>query len=188
MGIHTAVVAAEVRNLAQRSAAAAKEIKILIDDSVSKVQSGTFLVSRAGTTIDEVVNSVRQVADVVNEITAASQEQTLGIDQINIAIGQMDETTQQNAALVEQAAAAAASLNEQASHLKEIVDVFKTNRNTSTIVSKTLPAPKNNTKVPPFNKESDSPMLIPRQSPARAVPLSADSAQKLEPVDAWDDC
>ncbi|MBR7780288.1 methyl-accepting chemotaxis protein [Undibacterium rugosum] len=120
-----AVVAAEVRTLAHRSAAAAKEIKVLIDDSVSKVQSGTLLVSQAGTTIEEVVTSVRQVADVVSEITAASQEQTHGIDQINVAVSQMDETTQQNAALVEQAAAAAASLQEQAEQLAEAVKVFK---------------------------------------------------------------
>jgi len=120
-----AVVASEVRSLAQRSAAAAKEIKILIDDSVSKVDVGSKLVEQAGTTMEEVVNSVRRVTDIVGEITAASHEQSQGIEQINLAITQMDEATQQNAALVEQAAAAAQSMQEQAGRLSEVVSVFK---------------------------------------------------------------
>jgi len=120
-----AVVASEVRSLAQRSAAAAKEIKILIDDSVSKVDVGSKLVEQAGTTMEEVVNSVRRVTDIVSEITAASHEQSQGIEQINLAITQMDEVTQQNAALVEQAAAAAQSMQEQAGRLSEVVSVFK---------------------------------------------------------------
>ncbi|RFB69639.1 MULTISPECIES: methyl-accepting chemotaxis protein [unclassified Herbaspirillum] len=120
-----AVVASEVRSLAQRSAAAAKEIKILIDDSVSKVDIGSKLVEQAGSTMEEVVNSVRRVTDIVSEITAASHEQSQGIEQINLAITQMDEVTQQNAALVEQAAAAAQSMQEQAGRLSEVVSVFK---------------------------------------------------------------
>jgi len=120
-----AVVASEVRSLAQRSAAAAKEIKILIDDSVAKVDVGSKLVEQAGATMDEVVNSVRRVTDIVSEITAASNEQSQGIGQINLAITQMDEATQQNAALVEQAAAAAQSMQEQAGRLSEMVGVFK---------------------------------------------------------------
>ncbi len=123
-----AVVAAEVRSLAQRSATAAKEIKVLIDDSVGKVQRGTELVGQAGSTIQEVVQSVQHVSDVVSEISAASQEQTAGIDQINVAVTQMDETTQQNAALVEQAAAAASALQDQAHALSVIVDGFKVNQ------------------------------------------------------------
>jgi len=123
-----AVVAAEVRSLAQRSATAAKEIKVLIDDSVGKVQRGTELVGQAGSTIQEVVQSVQHVSDVVSEISAASQEQTAGIDQINLAVTQMDETTQQNAALVEQAAAAASALQDQAHALSVIVDGFKVNQ------------------------------------------------------------
>jgi methyl-accepting chemotaxis protein-1 (serine sensor receptor) len=120
-----AVVASEVRNLAQRSAAAAKEIKTLIDDSVSKVDAGSKLVAQAGTTMTEVVDSVKHVTDIMGEILAASQEQSAGIEQVNTAIVQMDEVTQQNAALVEEAAAAAASLNDQASNLSAVVAVFK---------------------------------------------------------------
>ncbi|MFZ6771088.1 methyl-accepting chemotaxis protein [Undibacterium sp. SXout7W] len=123
-----AVVASEVRNLAQRSASAAKEIKTLIDDSVSKVEQGSKLVDDAGKTMDDIVNSVRHVADIMSEITAASQEQSSGIEQVNLAITQMDEMTQQNAALVEQAAAAAESMEEQALTLAQAVSVFKTSR------------------------------------------------------------
>lgn len=121
-----AVVATEVRNLAQRSAAAAKEIKTLIGDSVNKVSVGNKLVEQAGTTMQEIVDSIQRVTDVMAEISAASHEQTGGIEQINQAIMQMDDVTQQNAALVEQAAAAAASLQNQAGHLEQVVSVFKT--------------------------------------------------------------
>ena len=120
-----AVVAAEVRNLAQRSATAAKEIKALIDDSVEKVESGSKLVNQAGATMYEIVESVRRVTDVIGEITAASAEQTSGIEQINTAITQMDETTQQNASLVEEAAAAAQAMQDQAGNLTRLVSVFK---------------------------------------------------------------
>jgi methyl-accepting chemotaxis protein len=122
-----AVVASEVRSLAQRSASAAKEIKVLIDDSVSKVGAGTTLVESAGETMTEVVSSVRRVTDIVAEISAASQEQSVGIDEINRAVTQMDEVTQQNAALVEEAAAAAQSLQDQARNLSQVVSVFKLN-------------------------------------------------------------
>ena len=120
-----AVVAAEVRSLAQRSAAAAKEIKALIGDSVDKVEEGSKQVAEAGRTMDEIVGSVKRVTDIMGEIEAASREQTQGIEQINQAITQMDQVTQQNAALVEEAAAAAASLQEQASGLSQVVSVFK---------------------------------------------------------------
>jgi len=120
-----AVVASEVRSLAQRSAAAAKEIKGLIDDSVAKVGVGSRLVHEAGVTMNDVVESVKRVTDIVGEISSASQEQSSGIEQINQAITQMDEVTQQNAALVEQAAAAAQSLQDQAGKLSEVVGIFK---------------------------------------------------------------
>jgi methyl-accepting chemotaxis protein len=120
-----AVVASEVRNLAQRSAAAAKEIKGLIDDSVSKVNMGADLVDKAGLTMEEVVNSVKRVTDIMGEITAASVEQSQGIEQVNTAITQMDDVTQQNAALVEEAAAAAESMEEQAKELLQLISSFR---------------------------------------------------------------
>jgi methyl-accepting chemotaxis protein len=120
-----AVVAAEVRNLAQRSAGAAKEIKALIDDSVEKVDAGSKLVDQAGSTMSGLVTSVKQVAEIMNEITAASDEQSSGIRNVGQAITQMDEMTQQNAGLVEEAAAAAESMREQANALAQAVAVFK---------------------------------------------------------------
>ncbi len=120
-----AVVAAEVRTLAQRSAAAAKEIKTLIGDSVDKVNQGSRLVDQAGSTMGEIVDSVRRVTDIISEISAASSEQTGGIDQINLAITEMDQVTQQNAALVEEAAAAAEAMQEQAARLAQLVSVFR---------------------------------------------------------------
>jgi len=120
-----AVVAGEVRSLAQRSAAAAKEIKLLIDDSVDKVHHGAALVDQAGATMNEIVQSVGRVTDIMAEITAASQEQTAGIEQVNAAIAQMDQATQQNAALVEEASAAAQSLQQEASTLARTVGAFR---------------------------------------------------------------
>lgn len=140
-----AVVATEVRNLAQRSAAAAKEIKQLIGDSVDKVDTGSRLVEQAGATMQEVVDSVKRVTDIMGEITVASQEQHAGIEQVNQAIGEMDQVTQQNAALVEEAAAAAASLQDQAGNLAQVVSVFKLNgrqagTNLSAVTTATLVA------------------------------------------------
>ncbi|WP_157313978.1 methyl-accepting chemotaxis protein [Chitinibacter sp. GC72] len=120
-----AVVASEVRNLAQRSAGAAKEIKNLIGDSVVKVEAGSKLVDQAGHTMQDVVSAVRRVTDIMSEISAASNEQSAGIEQVNQAITHMDENTQQNAALVEQAAAAAESLEDQANNLTQTVGIFK---------------------------------------------------------------
>ena len=120
-----AVVASEVRTLAQRSAGAAKEIKGLIDESVTRVAEGSVLVGKAGQTMQEIVSSVQRVTDIMSEIAAASQEQYAGIEQVNQTINQMDETTQQNAALVEEASAAARSMEEQAGQLTETVALFK---------------------------------------------------------------
>ncbi|MFS2113548.1 methyl-accepting chemotaxis protein [Herbaspirillum frisingense] len=120
-----AVVASEVRSLAQRSASAAREIKTLIHDSVGKIENGSTLVQQAGSTMEDVVASVQRVNTIIAEISRASQEQSTGLEEINRAITQMDESTQQNAALVEQAAAAAQSMRDQAVQLQEVVGVFK---------------------------------------------------------------
>ena len=120
-----AVVASEVRNLAQRSASAAKEIKALINDSVDKVERGSHLVDQAGQTMGEVVSAVNRVTNIMTEISAASQEQSAGIQEVSSAITQMDQMTQQNSALVEEAAAAAESLKEQAENLARLLSVFK---------------------------------------------------------------
>ncbi|MDV2451776.1 methyl-accepting chemotaxis protein [Xanthomonas hortorum] len=133
-----AVVASEVRTLAQRSTAAAKEIKGLIDDSVQRVTEGSTLVHTAGNTMAELVASVQRVTDIMGEISAASQEQSVGIEQVNITVTQMDETTQQNAALVEEATAAARSMEEQAGQLTEAVAVFKIAQ-TSTHSARSVP-------------------------------------------------
>ncbi|MBP8184860.1 MAG: PAS domain-containing protein [Pseudomonas sp.] len=147
-----AVVAAEVRTLAQRSAAAAKEIKTLISDSVDKVDTGNALVAKAGVTMGEIVVAIKRVTDIMSEIAAASSEQSTGIEEVNGAVSQMDEMTQQNAALVEQAAAAAESMQEQASVLSQAVAVFK------------------------FDNAGALSAHVPRLSPARAAPSNSRAA------------
>jgi methyl-accepting chemotaxis protein len=114
-----------VRSLAHRSAAAAKEIKALIDESVQKVDTGSVLVAQAGSTMGEIVKSVKRVTDIMGEIMAANHEQSMGITQINGAVNEMDHVTQQNAALVEEAAAATEALKIEANHLSEAVSAFK---------------------------------------------------------------
>ncbi|MES2407324.1 MAG: methyl-accepting chemotaxis protein [Pseudomonadota bacterium] len=155
-----AVVASEVRNLAQRSASAAKEIKSLIEDSVDKVDVGTKLVDQAGATMTEILESVKRVTDIMGEITAASQEQTSGIEQINQAVSQMDEVTQQNAALVEEAAAASESLHDQAGNLAQVVSIFKLSGNGAAV----------------SNAQHDTPTRSQERSKLKAVP--AKLAQK----------
>ncbi|WP_394781076.1 methyl-accepting chemotaxis protein [Undibacterium sp.] len=176
-----AVVAAEVRNLAQRSASAAKEIKELIGDSVEKVDYGSKLVDQAGQTMDEIVTSVKHVADIMSEITAASQEQSSGIEQVNLAISQMDEMTQQNAALVEQAAAAAESMQEQAAALAQAVSVFRLNQSAAPsrpAASAASPAPKT---------EKAQPKLAPVKKLAAQKPASSGKPASTEAADGWEE-
>lgn len=154
-----AVVAAEVRTLAQRSAGAAKEIKALIGDSVEKVESGAKLVDDAGMTMGEIVISIKRVTDIMGAITSASHEQTAGIVQINQAITEMDAVTQQNAALVEEAAAAAESLRDQAAALAQVVAVFKTDA-TAEVFSKSASA------------AASVATTLPRRAPVRPAALS----------------
>lgn len=173
-----AVVATEVRSLAQRSAAAAKEIKTLIGDSVDKVESGSKLVGEAGSTMDDVVSSVRRVTDIMAEITAASHEQSTGIEQVNQAITQMDQVTQQNAALVEQAAAAADSLQEQAATLSEIVSVFRLSGLSAA-----------GTRAP-VKKPANRGVLPKVRTPAKAAPLALagkKSAAGSGAADEWEE-
>jgi methyl-accepting chemotaxis protein len=164
-----AVVATEVRNLAQRSAAAAHEIKALIGDSVEKVETGSKLVNQAGATMEEIVASIRRVTDIMGEITSASVEQEAGIGQINQAIAEMDSVTQQNAALVEEAAAAAGSLHDQAETLTHLVSVFKLDGGATA-------APRN-TQAPPRAK-SRAPGGKPRALLQNKTPSKATQAKK----------
>lgn len=160
-----AVVATEVRSLAQRSAAAAKEIKVLIDDSVEKIEIGNKQAGQAGTTMSEVVSSVQRVTDIMSEITAASHEQSIGIEEVNRAISQMDETTQQNAALVEEAAAAAKSMQDQAGHLEELVNKFQVDnaqRNNTRAKFKTLPV-QSTRSAPPAKRVAIKPAVAPNK-------------------------
>jgi methyl-accepting chemotaxis protein len=153
-----AVVASEVRNLAQRSAGAAKEIKELIGNSVEQVDIGAKLVQQAGSTMNDVVASVRRVTDIMGEITSASSEQSIGIDQVNTAITQMDEVTQQNAALVEQSAAAAASMQDQAARLAEVALSFKLGN--EGVHHAALAAPKPRAALPPARAAAAAPKRL----------------------------
>ncbi|MES2263692.1 MAG: methyl-accepting chemotaxis protein [Pseudomonadota bacterium] len=165
-----AVVASEVRNLAQRSAAAAKEIKALIVDSVKQVENGSQLVDRAGTTMDGVVSSIQRVSAIMGEITTASQEQSQDIGQVHEAISQMDRVTQQNAALVEEAASAATSLREQAGHLVALVSVFQLGARPALEVATTsvaqLPAPR------PFSSKGNMTRIVHDDAVARRKRLA----------------
>jgi len=189
-----AVVASEVRSLAQRSAAAAKEIKGLIDDSVEKVGNGSRLVEQAGITMTEVVDSVRRVTDVVAEISSASQEQSDGIEQVNHAVSQMDQATQQNAALVEQAAAAAQSLRDQANRLSAVVSVFKLDDHTAPVRPAATRAPaaaaaspaspaSRPIKAAPTPAVRAAPVVV---APSRALPPKPARAPKPANDDAGD--
>jgi len=179
-----AVVAAEVRTLAQRSAAAAKEIKVLIDNSVEKVELGSKLVDQAGSTMTNVVDSIRRVTDIMSEITAASQEQSQGIEQVNGAIMEMDDVTQQNAALVEEAAAAAGALQEQAANLNQVVSVFKLDEATrvATPVVATRPAMKLVRTAKPSNASADSDASARKSASVKTLPVNRRASQAAKPV------
>ncbi|HEX8477234.1 MAG TPA: methyl-accepting chemotaxis protein [Telluria sp.] len=172
-----AVVASEVRTLAQRSAAAAKEIKELIGASVEQVEAGTKLVDRAGATMDDVVTSIRRVTDIMGEITTASQEQSGGIEQVNQAIGQMDEVTQQNAALVEESAAAAASMQDQAAKLAQVVSIFKLDQSFAA-------APVTAVKAAPAISKPGKPLAKLVRPAARVEPVIAKPAAPARPARA----
>jgi methyl-accepting chemotaxis protein len=177
-----AVVASEVRSLAQRSASAAKEIKTLIDESVSTVGSGVHLVENAGETMAEVVASVSRVTDIVAEISAATHEQSVGIDEIHRAVSQMDEVTQQNAALVEQAAAAAQSLQDQAGTLSQVVSVFRLD-NTS---ARRSAAPAAIAKPGPARVASSKIVHQPRSKAIASAPKALAHAKVSKPDEEWD--
>ncbi|MDB5783851.1 methyl-accepting chemotaxis protein [Caballeronia mineralivorans] len=175
-----AVVAGEVRSLAQRSSAAAKEIKGLIDTSVERVQSGTSLVDEAGRTMNEIIGAVQRVTDIMGEIAAASEEQSSGIEQVARAVTQMDEVTQQNAALVEEAAAAAQSLEDQAAKLREAVAVFHLDDDSSVETSLSRPAArpgscapaKSRLAVPARTRRAEPAMASPKTPLAAARPVA----------------
>jgi methyl-accepting chemotaxis protein len=160
-----AVVAAEVRNLAQRSAGAAKEIKTLISDSVQKVDEGSRLVDESGSTLGEIVDSVQKVGDIIAEIAAASSEQSTGIDQINKAVAQMDEMTQQNASLVEEAAAASESMDEQAKGLTSLIGFFNTG-NASTGSNVAPNSERRSSNERPWTKESQPKPAVKKETKA----------------------
>ncbi|SDE55961.1 methyl-accepting chemotaxis protein [Massilia sp. PDC64] len=174
-----AVVAGEVRTLAQRSAAAAKEIKALIGDSVDKVEAGTRLVDQAGSTMHEVVDSIRRVTDIMAEISAASQEQTSGIEQINQAISQMDNVTQQNAGLVEEAAAASEALQSQAARLAALVSVFRIDERAPATAPAAPVAPVRAAK-PVSTLAAPKPATVVKPAPVRAPVKTAATADGWE--------
>ena len=172
-----AVVASEVRNLAQRSASAAKDIKSLIHDSVEKVSQGSDLVNKAGETMSEIVTSINRVTQIMTQISHASEEQSIGIAQVNDAITQMDQVTQQNAALVEQAAAAAESMQEQSAKLADVVSVFK-------LDGLQLPAPVAASSTRSAPRASTRPALPPRRAAPAAVAAVSAPARKTAPDSA----
>jgi len=180
-----AVVASEVRNLAQRSAAAAKDIKQLINDSVEKVETGSRLVNDAGATMQEVVSAISRVTDIMAEITSASVEQSAGIEQVNTAIVQMDQVTQQNAALVEEAAAAAESMQVQAAQLSEVVSVFKLLASQSAALTAAAPAARVAPSRPVAVAKAPPPAVAAR--PAPALKAVAKPAAKAPAAPAGDD-
>jgi methyl-accepting chemotaxis protein len=174
-----AVVATEVRNLSQRSASAAKEIKELINDSVDKVRAGTALVDESGNTLGDIMDAVKKVSDIVAQIAAASEEQATGIDQVNNAVAQMDTMTQQNAALVEQASAASKSLEQQGQGLVAQVGQFRTSESRAS-----------NSAAPLVHKAHNKPMAavrpIKKATPVGARTPAASAAAPMAKVSGGD--
>ncbi|QGZ55906.1 methyl-accepting chemotaxis protein [Paraburkholderia acidiphila] len=182
-----AVVAGEVRSLAQRSASAAKEIKELINDSAEKVQSGSQLVGRAGSTMEEILQAVRRVTDIMGEISAASEEQSGGIEQVNRAVTQMDTVTQQNAALVEQAAAAAASLEEQTRQLQNVLGTWTTGgaqaRSVATSPARVTPAASGAAKrTTPAATAVAKPAVAATPAPSASADTAKAAAKAVQPA------
>ena len=180
-----AVVATEVRNLAQRSAAAAKEIKGLIDDSVQKVDVGTDLVDKAGKTMEEIVQSIGFVTSIMSEISNASEEQSAGIEQVNQAISEMDQVTQQNAALVEEASAAAEAMQEQASELAQVVSVFRLDANAAATDRFSMKAAQRNAPAAPATSAAPARKASP---PALRLPVTRKSGKAAAPAEGeWEE-
>ena len=180
-----AVVATEVRNLAQRSAAAAKEIKGLIDDSVQKVDVGTDLVDKAGKTMEEIVQSIGFVTSIMSEISNASEEQSAGIEQVNQAISEMDQVTQQNAALVEEASAAAEAMQEQASELAQVVSVFRLDANAAATDRFSMKAAQRNAPAAPATPAAPARKTSP---PALRLPVTRKSGKAPAPAEGeWEE-
>jgi methyl-accepting chemotaxis protein len=173
-----AVVAGEVRSLAHRAGAAAKEIKVLIDDSVEKVGAGSTLVGQAGVTMDEIVGRVQSVTGIMTEISAASREQSGGIDQVNQAISQMDQVTQQNAALVEEASAASQAMQDQAGKLAELVGMFKLATGNAPVRAAQAPRPAVARSVSPHKRLAASTPAVGK--PQAAKPVSSEVAAEWE--------
>jgi methyl-accepting chemotaxis protein len=166
-----AVVASEVRNLAQRSATAAREIKELIQDSVNKVQDGSRLVDESGRHLNDIVAAAKKVADIIGEISSASQQQASGLDQVNGAITQMDESTQQNAAMAEETSSVAASMTEQARALTDLISVFRVHEDASWVQRNAVAAPASAAAVKPASKRASKlaskPVLVAEAAPAQ---------------------
>jgi methyl-accepting chemotaxis protein len=175
-----AVVASEVRSLASRSATAAREIKALIDDSIEKVSDGAKLVNQSGGALDEIVLSVQKVSDIVAEIASASKEQSVGINEVNRALTQMDEMTQQNAALVEEASAASEAMGAQADDLNKLVEFFM-------ISTAHVPEAKTVKRIP-YSQISKHSSDIEKSAPAsRASPQSGQQEQEAQSDEEWED-
>jgi methyl-accepting chemotaxis protein len=182
-----AVVASEVRNLAQRSASAAKDIKNLIDDSMNRVNAGSKLVTEAGSTMDQIVESVKRVTDIMTEIAAATAEQSTGIEQVNQAVGQMDQVTQQNAALVEEASAAAQSLQDQAVSLAQAVSFFQLNGSRHAESPKADPKPFDAKPASLAQQASTRAVAVQRVKKEIAAPVSARREPAVTATDEWEE-